>query len=89
MTEPVYTLRVVTPVGIAYEGSAAHTIVPVERGFVGILAHHAPYLTSSAGGKLSVREKNGSLKEFTVEHGFFEFNGNRALFLTHSCSPVK
>lgn len=82
-----YSLKIVTPQGIAFEGEAAHTLVPVDRGFVGVLANHAPYLVSSNGGKLSIKEPNGSGRDFQVGPGFFEVNANRAVFLTRSCTP--
>lgn len=80
-----YSIKIITPQGIAYEGTAAHTSVPVENGFVGVLANHAPYLVSSNGGKLTVRENNGIERNFQVGQGFFEVNGNAAIFLTRSC----
>ncbi|OQA57531.1 MAG: ATP synthase epsilon chain [Candidatus Omnitrophica bacterium ADurb.Bin277] len=88
MDEPVYNLRIVTPQGIAYEGTVAHAQVPAEHGFVGVLANHAPYLTSSAGGKFTIREESGLLREFKVEPGFFEFKSNRAFFLTRGCENL-
>ena len=84
-----YSVRIVTPQGITYEGHASHTLVPVENGFVGVLANHAPYLVSSKGGKLTVREENGAEKNFRVGPGFFEVNRNSAVFLTATCLSEK
>jgi len=33
-----YSLKIITPQGIAYEGTVVHTFLPTESGFVGILA---------------------------------------------------
>ncbi len=79
-----YSLKIITPQGIAYEGSVSHTLVPAETGFVGVLAHHAPYLVSSAGGTIVIREKSGSEKRAKVGSGFFEVAHNKAVFLTQS-----
>jgi len=79
-----YQLQIVTPQGVTYSGEVIHTLVPVEDGFVGILAHHAPYVTSSGGGRLAVREKSGEEKAFKVGPGFFEAAHNRAFLLTQS-----
>jgi len=81
-----YSLKIITPQGAAYQGTVLHTCLPTENGFAGVLAHHAPYLTSSKGGKLSVRETSGMEKNFLVGPGFFEVNHDQAVFLTQSCS---
>lgn len=63
-----------------------HTLLPTENGFVGILAHHAPYLVSSKGGKMAVKESIGLEKDFRVGPGFFEVNHDQAVFLTQACT---
>jgi len=81
-----YSLKIITPQGTAYEGTVFHTFLPTESGFVGVLAHHAPYLVSSKGGKLVVKESIGLEKDFQVGPGFFEVNHDQAVFLTQTCS---
>lgn len=81
-----YSLKIITPQGTAYEGTVVHAFLPAENGFVGVLAHHAPYLVSSRGGRMKVREEIGLEKDFQVGPGFFEVNHNQAVFLTQTCS---
>ncbi len=81
-----YSLKIITPQGIAYEGTVFHTFLPTENGFVGVLAHHAPYLVSSKGGKIIVKERVELEKNFQVGPGFFEVNHDQAVFLTQTCS---
>ena len=81
-----YQLEVITPQGSAYNGEVVHSLIPAENGFVGVLANHAPYVTSSPGGRFEVREKTGAEKKFTVGEGFFEMAHNHATFLTRSFS---
>mgnify|MGYP001443751581 FL=1 len=80
-----YSLKIITPQGTAYEGTVFHTFVPTENGFVGVLAHHAPYLVSSKGGKITAKESAGLEKDFQVGPGFFEVNHDQAVFLTQTC----
>ena len=80
-----YSLKIITPQGTAYEGTVSHTFLPTESGFVGVLAHHAPYLVSSKGGKMVVKESIGLEKDFQVGPGFFEVNHDQAVFLTQTC----
>ncbi len=81
-----YSLKIITPQGIAYEGSVYHALVPAESGFVGVLAHHAPYLLSSKGGRMVVKESIGLERDFEVGPGFFEVQHDQAVFLTQTCS---
>ncbi len=81
-----YHLEVITPQGVAYTGEIIHAQIPAEDGLVGILANHAPYVTSSSGGRLEVRETSGSEKKFQVGLGFFEVALNKATFLVQSFS---
>lgn len=81
-----YSLKIITPQGVAYEGTVSHAFLPTENGFVGVLAHHAPYLVSSKGGKMVVKESVGLEKDFQVGPGFFEVNHNQAVFLTQICN---
>lgn len=83
-----YQLKVITPQGVAYEGAVIHARVPGESGFVGVLANHAPFITSSKGGRLELREKSGAQKAFTVGSGFFEVKRNQAVFLTQIFAPA-
>ena len=83
---PSYKLQVITPLGTAYSGEVVHTLLPAEDGFVGVLANHAPYVTSSAGGRFEIRETNGQEKKFKAGIGFFEVARNQATFLTQSFS---
>ncbi|HTL47145.1 MAG TPA: F0F1 ATP synthase subunit epsilon [Verrucomicrobiae bacterium] len=84
MPAPSYHLQVVTPQGRAFEGDVVHARVPVPDGSVGVLANHAPYITSSLGGTLEVRGKDGREDKFAVGPGFFEVLRNQAIFLTQS-----
>ncbi len=81
-----YQFQIITPQGKAYEGQVEHAEIPGESGFMGVLTGHAQLLTSSAGGRLSIREKGGKNRFFKVGSGFFETRKNQAVFLTESVS---
>jgi len=81
-----YQLQIITPQGKVYEGQIEHAELPAEYGFTGILSNHAPLLTSSSGGRLSLREKGGKTRFFSVGPGFFETRKNQAILMTESFS---
>lgn len=79
-----YQLQVITPQGKAYEGQVEHAQIPGDPGFFGVLSNHAPLISSSLGGPLSIREKGGKNRFFQVGPGFFEVRKNQAVFLADS-----
>ena len=82
----MYSFQIITPQGKVYEGQIEHAQLPAESGFAGVLSNHAPLLTSSSGGKLSLREKGGKNRVFLVGPGFFETRKNEATLLVESIS---
>lgn len=81
-----YSFQIITPQGKAYEAEVEHLEVPGEPGFFGVLTNHAPFISSSVGGRLSVREKGGKNRIFQVGPGFFETRKNQAVFMADSFS---
>jgi F-type H+-transporting ATPase subunit epsilon len=79
-----YAFEILTPLGRSFKGEVVHALIPAEDGFVGVLANHAPYVTSSPGGKLEVRLASGQTQPFRVGSGFFQMLKNDAFFLTQS-----
>lgn len=79
-----YQFQILTPLGKFFSGEVIHARIPAEDGFVGVLARHAPYLTSSPGGALEVRLPSGETQTFHVGSGFFRVLKNDGFFLTHS-----
>ena len=83
-----YQLEILTPRGRFFSGEVVHTLVPVEDGFVGVLAHHISYVASSQGGRLEARLPSGEIQPFFVGSGFFQILKNEAFFLTQSAEAA-
>lgn len=79
-----YHLEILTPLGRFFSGEVVHTLVPSEDGFVGVLANHAAYVTSSQGGRLEIRLPSNETRKVKVGQGFFHVLKNQASFLTQS-----
>lgn len=87
--KPHFHLKITTLRGTTYSGEATHALIPAEDGYVGILAHHAPYVTSSPGGIVEVDERHGRKEKFKVGPGFFTVARNEASFLTEHFEAAK
>ena len=81
-----YHFEILTPLGRVFSDEVVHALVPAEDGFVGVLANHTAYVTSSAGGRLEARLATGQTRNFEVGPGFFQVAKNDACFLTESAA---
>lgn len=68
-----FQLNILTPEKTVYAGSAASLTVPGEAGCLGVLADHAPLVTTLSAGKISFKDQAG--KQIILESpgkGFLE-----------------
>lgn len=80
----MFTLSIVTPEKIFYEGEVASVILPGGEGYLGVLTDHAPLITSIKPGKLTIRDKSQSTMHLAVSFGFFEISANHGTLLVDS-----
>ncbi len=81
-------LEVITPERKVYEDDVDMVIAPGSDGYLGILPHHAPLLTSLGPGEFRV--KRGGLEEIlAVFGGFMDVRGDRVVVLTDAAEHVE
>ncbi len=68
-------VTVVSPERGVFDGAADAVVAPAYDGQVGILPHHAPFLTLLGSGLLTVRHGSASHR-FTVAGGFLQVVGD-------------
>ncbi len=68
----LYPFRIVTHEEVAFEGEIESLIAPGEMGYLGILAYHAPLLTSLKEGNVIITDDQENKREFHVEGGILE-----------------
>ncbi|MBD3267820.1 hypothetical protein GF373_14220 [bacterium] len=79
-----FTLQMITHDEIVYDGKVESLYAPAALGYVGVLSHHAPYLTTLQEGKLMIRDAEKKEHAFTVKGGVFEMSENQAVLLAES-----
>jgi len=77
----MFRLSIVTPEKVVYDGEIASLIVPGVEGYLGILSHHAPLITSLQTGKIEFRDAGDKLHIYAVSGGFIEVSHNQATLL--------
>lgn len=82
MVDSSFTLKIVTPNEVFFEGGAVSVVAPGTVGYLGILKNHAPLVTTLDKGNLTFRNEEGKTQSFKVQGGFLEVLQNRVLVLT-------
>ena len=80
--QSLFHINIVTPGKTVYEGDASSLIVPAQKGYLGVLAHHAPIVAQLVPGKITLRDSAGKESGFDLKApGFLEFSGNCATLM--------
>lgn len=68
-------VTVISPERSVYDGDATAVVAPAYDGEVGILSHHAPFMTLLGEGRLVIRQA-GAAEQFRVRGGFLQVREN-------------
>ena len=81
-------LEVITPERVVYADDVDMVIAPATDGYVGILPHHAPLLTTLGPGEFRVK-KGGVEEVLAVFGGFMDVRGDRVVVLTEDAEHAE
>ncbi len=84
-----FHLSVLTPERPVIDEDVVSIIAPGSLGYLGVLAHHAPLITSLSPGKLSVRESADTVRVYAVSGGFLEVSDNKATILADTVEAAE
>lgn len=73
-------LQIVSPAGVVFESDCDFVVLPGSEGQLGILANHAPLLSTLKKGKITARQRD-SARTFDISGGFVEVLKNRITVL--------
>ena len=77
-----FHLTIFTLEGILYEGECGSLVAPGEAGYLGILANHAPLVTTLRPGKIVCKQMNGPQKVFESRtQGLLEVLKNKVILI--------
>lgn len=68
-------VTVISPEAAVFDGDADSLVAPAYDGEVGILPHHAPFMTLLGRGTLAVR-RGSETRRFTLDGGFLQVVGD-------------
>lgn len=78
-----FELRILTPVANVFDEQVVSIVAPGQLGYLGVLANHAPLITTLVNGDLKVTTEAGN-KWYRIEGGILCVARNRAVLLSES-----
>ena len=82
-------LKVFTAEGLALQEEAVSVRAPGEPGYLGILANHAPLVTTLRPGTLTWRRPDGATNARRIGAGLLDIAHNRLTILTTSVRDIQ
>jgi len=76
-----FEVEILTPERTVLKADVISIVAPGSEGFLGVLAHHAPLITSLMPGPFTLTYPDEREEVFTISGGFLEVSGNRAIVL--------
>jgi F-type H+-transporting ATPase subunit epsilon len=81
---PTFRVSVLTQEKVHLEADAVHLEAPGAAGYLGVLANHAPLMTTLKPGKIVVSIPGGVEETFVVSGGLLKVSGNQAVVLAEA-----
>ena len=85
----VYNFKILTPNRKALDEEVISIVAPGEAGYLGVLANHAPLITTLQRGKLTVKLHDERPRVFEISGGLLKVANNEAVLLTESIEEVE
>ncbi len=82
-----FKVEIVTPEKVVFSGEAESLVVPADRGYLGVLAGHAPLLAALRPGRVAIRAEGGE-KRYATAGGFMEVTPRQTTLLTESAEEA-
>lgn len=86
MSEKTFQLSVTTPEEVFFEGPVRSIVVPGGLGSLGVLANHAPLISTLVPGCLVMTTVEGEKRKLFIGPGFLDVFKNQVMILTESVS---
>jgi F-type H+-transporting ATPase subunit epsilon len=82
-----FKVEIVTPEKVVFSEEVESLVVPAERGYLGVLASHAPLLATLQPGEIRM-VRDGDESWYATSGGFLEVTPARTSLLVDSAEPV-
>ena len=82
--DPTFSFKILSPKAQILDEEVVSIVAPGEAGYLGVLANHAPLITTMTAGDLKIRFASGNERRFHITGGILRVAHNTAVLLTES-----
>ena len=83
-----FKIEIVTPEKLVFSEEIESLVIPAERGYLGVLAGHAPLLATLQPGEITIKGSARGEIHYATSGGFMEVTPGKAVLLTESAEDV-
>ena len=83
-----FKIEIVTPEKLVFSEEIESLVIPAERGYLGVLAGHAPLLATLQPGEITIKGSSRGELHYATSGGFMEVTPGKAVLLTESAEEV-
>ena len=83
-----FKTEIVTPEKIVFSEEIESLVIPAERGYLGVLAGHAPLLATLQPGEITIKGSSKGEIHYATSGGFMEVTPGKAVLLTESAEEA-
>jgi F-type H+-transporting ATPase subunit epsilon len=83
-----FKIEIVTPERLVFSEEIESLVIPAERGYLGVLAGHAPLLATLQPGEITIKGAAKGELHFATSGGFMEVTPAKAVLLTESAEEI-
>lgn len=83
-----FRTEIVTPEKLVFSEEIESLVIPAERGYLGVLAGHAPLLATLQPGEITIKGSPRGDLHFATSGGFMEVTPGKAVLLTESAEEA-
>lgn len=84
LPDKTFHFSIETPEKIVFTGDIVSLTAPAEKGYLGVLANHAPFFCKINVGLLKFSQPSQEQKHYAVTHGFMQVGHNTATLYTEA-----
>jgi F-type H+-transporting ATPase subunit epsilon len=86
--EPTYRFKILSPKAAIFDEDVVSIVAPGEAGYLGVLANHAPLISTMKEGDVKVTLAGGGERHFRIGGGILRVAHNSAILLAESVEEV-
>ncbi len=88
MDSKSFSIEIITPKHVIFEGEVVAVFAPGTCGNFEILKNHAPFISSMTIGEIRIRQEDGYDDYYATSGGFVEVHQNKVLILAETCEKA-